>query len=329
MSILAKLSRAAARVPELLREVSANDRSLPPAGLLRENPVISTGIGLAGGPARLFASCAAALGCRARFVPLSNVVGASPEAETLVLFSQSLSPNARLARRISSRETVVFTGVDPELEEPGSLALREVLRGGRSVPVPSREAHGRMVRLHSPQTSAFAALRWLGKAFPEAGWVSRLNDVPTAVEAAIANEREKDSASFDEPVVLVSAGRDPTELHQLAWKWAETVFAGPPLIVDALELAHGPLQAFFENRMTVLGLEEPGYEPLFERVRAVLEPSRHVYRTLAAGLPAPLSLFEHDARLNEILLRQLEAQPERLDAWPGKGRDRPLYGFSG
>lgn len=327
------LDAAAERLPSLLRSVADADSDLPSSEAL-EAPIISTGVGLSGGPARLFAERCTHLGRAARFLALSELAGGPSRADhpvsTLVVFSQSLSPNATLANRLSPTRTVVFTGLDPD-QDP---RLRRLLGpSGRVVHVPASERHGHMVRLHSPVTAAYAALRWLARTDPRPPWAVHLDAVPQRSAEALDRSRQHATtdtvqALLERPLVFVTAGQNPAELHHLAFKWAETVFMGPPPIYDALELAHGPFQAFYDQEMVLLGLETPGMEDVFRRVRAALAPDRHRYYPLSACLPPPLSIFEHDAAVNALLGAMLAAHgPPRQ--WPGRGRDAPLYEVCG
>lgn len=343
------LGRAARRLPELLAEVRAADEALPPASLLRDpRGVLSTGVGLSGGPARLLADWSSRLGGRTRFASLTEL-RRSLEAPpgTIVLFSQSFSPNARIAARVGARDgipnRVAFTGTHPAGPGPAGAALRAFLgddeprsrdRPYRGVVlVPADEIHGQMVRLHAPATAAYAALRWLAFAHPRASWGRLVDAVPEAAARAFSIGFERvgpmvADLALTRPVAFVTAGRAPTELHQLAWKWTETLFRPPPPVLDALELAHGPLQALWEAPVLIFVLGEPGQEAILSRVAAVFDRERHAVVVLEASLPPPLSLLEHDALLNGLLLATLDAHPELVDAWPARGRDLPLYEVS-
>lgn len=162
-----------------LREVHARLESLP-AELRRAAAVaiperapastIVTGIGGSEGPARLFAMQLSAHSC-VRFVPLSSFVGACPKAERLVVFSQGLSPNARLAlgRRHDFAETIVVGAMEPDAatsagESEVESERRRFARALRDDGVvfvthgPPSES-GMLVRLVGPTVASSIALR--------------------------------------------------------------------------------------------------------------------------------------------------------------------------
>jgi creatinine amidohydrolase len=60
----------------------------------------------------------------------------------------------------------------------------------------------------------------------------------------------------------------------------------------------------------------------------MLDPARHQLIRLIARLPTPLALFEHEAMLNALLLRTIEARGIDQVRWPGKGADTALYGLA-
>ena len=303
-----------AGIPEALERVRS--LTLPPAALL-EVPLAVAGVGLSGGPARLLAARAP----RGRYLSLSGATEAEPTPGALALFSSGLSPNARRAGRVGPGARVYFGSVDPD--EPGDRgrALRRFLGTRESwvVPLPSDPPHDALVRFVDPAAATFAALRWLDRVRPVPG----LDEVPGAYHAALGRAPEHDPSVGDEAtVVMVTAGIDPAEAHGLVVKWAEGTLCALPHLVDGLELAHGPLQTLAGRRALVLGLETEATAPLFDRVRAALDPGLHRYLGLRAKLPAPAALMEHDALLDALLLARFAAQGLPP---PGAVHDAPLY----
>lgn len=321
---------AAEQLPERLRE--ALDVPLPPSEWLREGTVVTTGVGLSGGPARLLALRLAARGLPARFVPLSQWSRGAQETAAkpalLVLFSQGLSANARLASAVPAARKVAFTGVSSSARDEPAQALRRLLgRNGWAVSVPSVERHEHLVRLQSPTVAAFQALRWQAELdrTPAEGEAIELG--PRRAEEAFARARRGPRPKpEDGPLIFVTEGRPPEEFHHLAMKWTEATFSGPPPVLDVLELAHGPLQAFFNEKRCVVAFGKAGPSTLFERLGQVLDGARHRLIRVEAEGPAPLDLVEYDSVLNGWLVEGLAAGP---GPWPGKGRDAPLYAWAG
>jgi creatinine amidohydrolase len=66
-------------------------------------------------------------------------------------------------------------------------------------------------------------------------------------------------------------------------------------------------------------------DDLLARVERALDPERHALIRLEATLPGPLAVFEHEALLNELLLRFVAARGVDQISWPGRDRDRELY----
>jgi len=292
---------------------------------------VVTGIGGSEGPARLFAAAATTPTSTARFVPLSSFVSARPRAERLVVLSQGLSPNARLALRRSDdfAETIVVGAVDPDIATSSStnttasdIERRELARALRDRGVvlvthgPPAES-GMLVRLVGPTVASSVALRL----------AAALGGTPFDAErAAYAYEAARstvDPIALDAPLVLVAAGALTESLFGLRWKWLET-FGTDPHVFDVLACAHGPLQALYERPATWLVFESPSSEPLVERLARVLPP-RHTLRRLRVSDDPSIAFFEATALLDAHLLATLAARPRDLRRWPGRGADGPLY----
>ena len=98
---------------------SAISDPLPSAVTLLPGPFAVTGAGGSEGPARILSDRLARAGIASRFVPLSSFVASSPPVtsdDRLVIVSQGLSPNARLAlaHRHRVARCVVLTATRPE-----------------------------------------------------------------------------------------------------------------------------------------------------------------------------------------------------------------------
>lgn len=318
---------------------------------------VVTGIGGSEGPARLFAAAANTPTSTARFVPLSSFVSARPRAERLVVLSQGLSPNARLALRRSDEfaETIVVGAVDPDLAssstasssttsssttssstDPSSSASSSAASSSSASDLERRELaralrdrgvvlvthgpaveSGMLVRLVGPTVASSVALR-LAAALGGTPF-----DAERAASAYAAARSTVDPLALDAPLVLAAAGALTESLFGLRWKWLET-FGADPHVFDVLACAHGPLQALYERPATWLVFESPASEPLVERLARVLPP-RHTLRRLRVSDDPALAFFEATALLDAHLLATLAARPRDLRRWPGRGADGPLY----
>lgn len=298
-----------------------------------EARVLVTGAGLAEGPARYMAGVMAqALGARARFVPLSALLGAPPPADMLIICSQGLSPNARLAMaRVGEypRALLITAAQDAQTcdEERAALAAWE-RAGGHVVRMALEPERGLLIRVIGPTVTCLVALQliaaWGGPRWP-------LDAIPAAVRAARAAAQATavaPEALLHGRLALVAAGEYGELCHGLRWKLLEGLWREVPPVFDVLQFAHGPLQGLFYHGLTLLALERAGDAALLERLERVLAPGRHQLVRLPAALPAPLSIFEHSAMLDWLVCEALSHTTRDLTRWPAQGQDGPLYGLS-
>jgi creatinine amidohydrolase len=137
-----------------------------------------------------------------------------------------------------------------------------------------------------------------------------------------------DPAWLEEQLALLVTGTHGELVHNLRYKVLEGMLLPEPPVWDLLQMAHGPFQQVYDRRATFLALTRPDAaheEPLLARFERMLEPARHRLIRLPATLPGPLAVFEHEALLNELLLRYVAALRIDQTRWPGRGRDAPLY----
>lgn len=301
---------------------------------------VVTGIGASEGPARAMAALLRATwGVRATFLPLSAFLVRSARAhgDVLVVFSQSLSPNARLALR-RAREfarTVVFTSASAQED------LERILAGARArvVTLPSKggrardaiaKEDGTLVRLLGPASAMLAAALWTG--------ASHAADLPALLEAirtAPARAREATGAVTDAElegrVALVTAGGYGEMCVGVSTYWLEALYAPRPPVLDVLELAHGPFQSFYDASIVLVTLEGAGpvETQVFDRLARMVVPERHRLVRLTSALPPPLAPLDHLMQVHELVCRAARARPRDLAEWPGRGRDGPLYDIEG
>ena len=159
--------------------------------------------------------------------------------------------------------------------------------------------------------------------------VPDLSDVGRLVRDTVVPD--VDPAALDAPLALVTSGTYGEVVTNLQYKVMEGMLRPMPPVWDVLHLAHGPFQQRFAGPATFLALTRPdaaGEEDALDRFAAMLDPARHVLVKLAAHRAAPLALLEHEAMLNALLLADLARRGVDQVGWPGRGRDRPLYGLA-
>lgn len=319
-------------VPEALEEVLR--QSLEKAARVITADVVTTGIGASAGPARLFAwLLAERLRVAARFVPLSAFAGEDPPvARTLVLVSQGLSPNARLALRHATRfdKVLVLTSVQPSCGELGPLLAGVTARGGEVVVLPPAGEDGLLLRVIGPSAAALAAMSIVESACGSPLDRAFFHEVPRAVAACSARASQAaahvPSDALDGPCAFVSVGIDPAALQAHRWKWLEGLRNVEPFGWDVMEIAHGPIQAA-TRPMPFVVLAGRGSEDLVLRLLRVLSKGGHPSIVLRSELAPPLSFLEHDAQLGALLLRVLDERPRDLRAHAAAAFDEPLYGL--
>lgn len=339
------LRTRAAELPACLREVAAEITPAPRS----DHAFVVTGIGASEGPARAMAALLRTTwNVRATFTPLSTFAVGEPRAlgDALVVFSQSLSPNACLAldRAREFTGAVLFTSTPsapstpstPEQAASGGAraALDRFREHGRVVTLPSAcgagaeaiaRERGTLVRVLGPCAATLAAALHVGAA--------SARDVPAllaAIDAAPSRARAATShlhdAELDGRIIFVTAGEYGELCSGIGSLWLEALYAPRPPMCDVLQIAHGPFQEFYESPMLIVALERPGAESaLFDRLAEMLVPERHSLVRLSSPLLAPLACIDHLAQVNELVCRALRARPRDLRAWPGAGRDGPLY----
>ena len=326
---LAALRERLARVAPELAALAA--RGLPaassPPGCGR---YAVTGVGGSEGPARLLVATLRSLGLGARFVPLSAfAVGdvAALPAECLCVFSQGLSPNARVALSFAARFAggVLFTSA------PASPLLAAfVASGGRVLTLGPAEETGSLLRVVGPPVAMLAAVLFAHEVAGAPVPTRALAELPLDLEASAAAARAALAAlpAFAREaavarVAFVTAGESGERglACGLAIKWLEGLGGDEPPTWDVLEIAHGPFHAFYTETRLLVALGDGG--ALFDRLEAMLAPERHALLRLPAR--GPLARLVLEAAVNELFLAAFERAPRDLREWPSKGLDAPLY----
>jgi hypothetical protein len=293
--------------------------------------VVTTGVGASEGPARILAASLAEAGLAARFCPISRFAvrepARAPLADLLIVFSQGLSPNARLAlaaeHAFGARWLV--TSLDGSDTAACAAEKRAVLnkllaRDVTAIVIPPANEPEALARFLGPTVAALMALRLSALLSGDRGLALRLADAPSAYRV-----RALPAAELAGPLAVVSAGALPESAYAQRWKLLEALLSEDPPVWDVLQFAHGPLQAFNHRPLSLLVLEGAGCADLVERLVRTLDPACQRAIRLSSSLPEPLAFFEQTAQLDALLLARLEAVPRDLFNWPGRHGDAPLY----
>ncbi|MDC0714777.1 creatininase family protein [Stigmatella sp. ncwal1] len=308
---------------------------------------LTSGVGSSEAHARYLAALLSGeMGLPARFVPLSALAFAPPrtaERDVLIVFSQGLSPNARLplATPKAWQHVVLATAVtDAGAARPGQEAKRELLdrlseAGGQVVRFLPEDEYTTLVRVLGPMAGYLCALR-MAQAIGERAGIApiavdlealcaRIDQAGPAVDAAFAGW---DLSTLPGELAFLTSGEYGELTANLRYKVLEGMLAPLPPVWDLLHFAHGPFQQSHDHRAVFIALTHEGAPRetgLLSRLETMLVPERHALVRWEAHLPGPLAIFEHEALLNHLMLRVIEARRIDQVRWPGQGLDGPIY----
>ena len=349
-----------AELPHLVRSTLATPMAIGADIACRR--IVATGVGSSAAHARFLASVLNELGVAARFAPATTFLAPPSSAaatETLVVFSQGISPNVRpaLAHPGAWRQVWLVTSAhDPVAgshrapggdEDVRRRLLREATAAGvRVLSYPGADEYGTLLRVVGPMTGYAAALGFaaaVARSIPSASESAQphwLDVDPDVVAARISTAAQRigwrsgelDSGALECNLALLASGVHGERIENLRLKIVEGMFRPAPPVWDLLDLAHGPFQQLFGAKATLLAFlhaDGPADAELLARLRAMLDPQRHRLVPLVSDLPGPLAIFEHEAMLNALVLAYIAERNIDPCNWPGKGRDGPLYEFQG
>jgi creatinine amidohydrolase len=308
--------------------------------------IVTTGIGSSAAHARFFAQVLAeCLGLPARFTPTGSL-GTTPisgrSRDALVVFSQGLSPNARFAfEELERWGAVVLVTAQGLSQQTGDRsrwldALRA--RGVAVIDFAAPDEFGMLVRVVGPLLGFAACLSLARSLGRSAGLdvkglsvepdriVRRVRGAATRLDALVSPEVIAQLHSRE--IVLAAAGGYGELLENLRTKVLEGMLRPMPTLWDGLEFAHGGLQQLWPLDGVLLHLSRAGRaedDVLADALHRVVDPDRHGVIRLEAEDFGPASVFEHEALMDVLLLRWLEASDGDPTCWPAQGADGPLY----
>lgn len=306
--------------------------------LLRQATMtLVTGLGASEGPARLLASCLSTYQRAARFMPLSGLVAgdhaewtAGERGTVLVIFSQSLSPNARMAldagRDFSA--TILVCGADVRVDD----AIRSA--SGMNLHViqhPPDQETGFLMRVTGPAVASAVALGLAALTTTDENSLETREQLMICADAMEMRiyTRPPDANFIESPPAFLVYGNDGIERNQLLrWSMLECFEKYVPPMWDLFSFAHGAFQNIFDSPRTLImvrSLEDPSITGLLDRLREMLRKTRHTLIDVPSELPRPWCVLEHLAMVQAFMLEHLRRNPRDLRTWPGQGHDGPLY----
>jgi creatinine amidohydrolase len=331
LEVLRSRHRAA---PDLVLKAFTSPLDFSRIDLTKHRSVVTTGIGSSSAHARYLAWLLRTRGNLPAWDVSSGSFLAAPGDEAreqaLVVFSQGLSPNARLPLTWADRfgATILVTAARGERGERADALKRAEDSGVIVVPMPLEPEYEVLLRFAGPLVGYAIALRLALHSGvrvnldPQAV-ASAMVEASGRVDALVANA---EPSLFSTAITFITTGGYGYLASNLSAKVTEGMFLPPPAVVDALEFAHGFLQEAAGRQRTFVALTRED-AALFARVRSTLEP-QHRWFPLHARLPEPAVIFEYEAGMNALVLAAIAARHLNQKEWPGKGADQPLYGIS-
>ena len=361
------LAERLATAPALVGATLDGPVPLLPWRAARVRRVVATGVGASAVHARILVALLEDQGLAARFLPLTSFAVPPSEdasADALVVFSQGLSPNARLAlahverwagvllvtavpTAVSGSATTARPGGDAD-PPSGTLRERQQLlralgaRGAGVYRVPAAEEYGTLLRVCGPLVGVAAAIV-LARAIAAAAGRAPVGLLVAAEAASTERVREQldaalaSAARMDEALdvralgtgaALLASGAYGELLGNVQATVQEGLLVPAPPVWDLLGFAHGPFQEIAARSATLFALardDAPGEAALLDRLEGMLVPGRHRLVRVRAMLPGALALLEHQALFAALVVRAIAAARVDQVDFPGRGADRVLY----
>jgi len=321
--------------PDLVRGLAVETFTPLATVLQGAKAIVVTGIGASEGPGRLLASCLAGPHRHVQFLPLSALMTGdhrpwtanSPDSH-LVIFSQTLSPNARIALDAGQdfATTILICGPDVHVDA-GKRFL--VLRHP-----PARET-GFLVRVTGPAVASAMALalaELVTRPSAHDDVRRQLQHCADAMEKRLRNKAPDVDFVANPPAFLVYGADGGERNHLLRWTLLECLDKHDPSIFDLLSFAHGAFQNIFDASRTLILLRssaDTAMALLVDRLGDMLGQTRHTLLDVASELRRPWCLLEHLAVVQALMLEHLRKNPRDLRAWPGRGHDGALFDLEG
>jgi len=326
------LKERIALIPKLAASYYAGPPAALPKALQQSNSLIVTGTGSSAAHAKFLCYLLNTNGnSRAEFRPLSAFLSspqASDKQKLLVVFSQGLSPNARLAieRHANFSGLVVFTAVTAN----GNQALHDKLLQKQStiVEYPLESEYEILLRVVGPFMGYLAALRFFESFTGTAP--RKLLPLFSVLEAALEKGRslfrelkqEKNLGQFQ--IVTSYPLSDFSE--NLAFKILEGTFNPAPAVWDLLHFAHGPFQLLNQAPQSVVycGQQHDSAEAV-AALREMTDSAKLKLIDLRSEFSSVEALLEYEMIFNGLVLEALKTFQLDQRNWPGKGLDSPIY----
>jgi creatinine amidohydrolase len=298
-------------------------------------PVVATGLGSSAASAHLLVEEMGKHSPHAAVFRDSTYFYGRPrkaEKALLVVFSQGLSPNARIALAHAGNFAgiLLVTSIQPENADEDRKAIIEGLeREGAVLWIhPLENEYTILPRLVGPVCSAAVALRLAAilseheLEIPEELTRDQGGPLPLLEEI----ERVQYADEWIGGVDFNFTSGAQVYSHNLAAKAMEGLYLPLPPCREVFEFSHGPFQLNQKRHrgQWIFSSSAEWEADLRARLMPIFAQGAKV-REIVAPYHPPWDLFFFERFLNEILLEAVSKRQLDLINWPGKGQDGPGY----
>tara|TARA_B100001248_G_scaffold262395_1_gene258112 strand:- start:51327 stop:52337 length:1011 start_codon:yes stop_codon:yes gene_type:complete len=291
-------------------------------------PIIVTGVGSSQAHAQYLAylinqytsTTAVAL----PLVSFTKKLPPSTNEHTLIVFSQGLSSNARIALKHCNafKETFLITAQ--------SSPTQDLAPEIKPIHIPCDEEKGLLIRTIGPFLGFLASLQlveyvWPG-AIPSCTEETLLEALKTTPQKSQALQKELSLEACQAGCTFLTTPGLALSCYNLGFKFLEGLFLPMPAIWDILTFTHGPFQQLRQHPGPILSLTGNQKDNmLFQKAETMITACSTTHAQLQATLSSPWSILEYEMILNHWLLGELKKSSIDQKNWPGKGEDAKLY----
>ncbi len=292
------------------------------------------GVGASRLPAALLVEALNSSGLCARLLPLGEFAATGPTrpvrtATELIVFSQGLSPNARLALATAKnyRRVWLVTAVDHKSGDKKAELLKRLPSNVQVIRHAPAAESGSLLRVVGPLSACIVALLLAEQEAATYGapvplGLEHLDELPRLMGMPLEYEPWE-----TDPLAWICAGLPTLTVESLAWAWQEGLRVPLAPAFDVLSFAHGPLQSIYERSGVIVLALGGGSMSIdwIDRVRGVLAPDRHRLCVVRSDLPPLIAPLVLHASAYRELLRQMRVRKVDPGHWPAQGSDVALY----
>lgn len=309
---------------------------------LLEGGLVATGTGSSEAHAKFLAEAGKPVfQGKSEFLPLSSFLEkknlAKENTNTLVIFSQGLSPNSWFALEAAPlfRKAFLFSATDPNEESQKGEVLRKFLRnGGVLIPIPMRNEYTLLIRVVGPLIGFAAGLKLLKCISGTTHF-----DPPEKMQADLDAAAKWGETSFEAVrssilkngrVVCLALPPWPDLLKNISFKFLEGLFLPCPTIWDPFQYSHGPFQEVRNKEIPhFIFLDQSGLKSLLNSAcHELIQKLNAPHQTFVSQNTFPWGILEMEVAMNSFLQEAIPSLNINQVEWPGKGEDGPLYSFS-